>query len=343
MRIVVPYTHLWPEVTEALVASGHPDFELRLGGPGEEYWRIVRELWAEGVPDGFQLVEHDVIVSPTAIDELWACPSDWCAFRVEYLGKDHPGLGCVKFSGALIARHPEAVDKAGELWDAEHPPRHWCRLDRSLQEMVLPELGERLCVHGPPLHHMRQAGDPLISTAHGCGPKLCLVIPTDGPVSPAFLAAVTTLTRPLGGLHQAVGGGNVGKAVAEAVAQWHATPNWRRLAVLLPQVVPPKDALLRHVRYDGQIVCSTYDPQDGRPPGPSLGMVSIDRATVSAWPSSVPLFGEAFLDHAYAAGISVGQDQGCVLTPVEEVVPSAGNNGKGRLVPLRRGRYRTRR
>ena len=127
MRFIHPYTRLREEVTARLEASGHSFERCDLSGSIFDYSALMEGLWQPSTP-GVVLVEHDVVIEPGAIDELLACPEDWCAFQVTYLGQEggHPGLGCVKFSQALIARHPDAMELAGQIWDQEHQPRHWC-------------------------------------------------------------------------------------------------------------------------------------------------------------------------------------------------------------------------
>ena len=127
MRFVMPYTHLSEEVTARLDASGHPFERCDVSGSIFDYSALMEGLWQPSTP-GIVLVEHDVVIEPGSVDELLACPEDWCAFQVAYLGQaeGHPGLGCVKFSQELIARHPDAMELAGQIWDGEHQPRHWC-------------------------------------------------------------------------------------------------------------------------------------------------------------------------------------------------------------------------
>lgn len=92
------------------------------------YWELLRDLWADG--RSFIIVEHDIVVNETTLDELRVCDHDWCAMPFPYRGNTHAySLACAKFSSALIARHPDLMEAVGQMSDSKHPPGHWCRLD----------------------------------------------------------------------------------------------------------------------------------------------------------------------------------------------------------------------
>lgn len=165
MRVVVPFTTIAPGVFEALALTGYV-FELRdVSGSDSAYCDLLEELWAEG--ETFTIVEHDIIVRPDTPLELDTCPSPWCGFSVPYFNGVHPGMGCVKFGAELMARAPFAVADAGAMSDDRHPARHWCRLDASLQWMVLPRLQIPKHQHPTVLGHYRPyEGRP--QPSHGC-------------------------------------------------------------------------------------------------------------------------------------------------------------------------------
>jgi hypothetical protein len=160
VRLVQPYARLRPEVVRAL--SGQAVEFRDVSGSDDAYWTLLRDLWAKG--ETFCIVEHDVVVRPDSLAELAACPSPWCAFEVPYLDRLYAGLACTRFSADLLARYPDALGTISELSDEDHPPKHWCRLDSWLQGYVLHPGGETMCVHGPPLEHVRDGTAP----AHGC-------------------------------------------------------------------------------------------------------------------------------------------------------------------------------
>jgi hypothetical protein len=162
--VIAPYTRQRPEVVKAL-ATRVVEF-CDVSGSDDAYWTLLDRLWGEG--ETFCVVEHDVIARPDALDQLANCSSSWCAFEVPYVGITYAGLSCAKFSSELIARYPDALNAISELSDKEHPAKHWCRLDSWLQGYVLHPGGEHMCVHGPPLEHVRdEDGDS--SPSHGCG------------------------------------------------------------------------------------------------------------------------------------------------------------------------------
>ena len=161
MRLVVPYTSLRPETAAALAASGFPFEEARVDD-GDGYWRLLSGLWEAGEP--FAIVEQDIVVGPGTLPDLAACPRDWCSFGYPYFVSDnYHGLGCVRFSAALLARVPDAMDRVGEMSDATHPAKHWCRIDGWLQ-LALRKAGEPRCEHLPPVGHLHR------HPSHGCVP-----------------------------------------------------------------------------------------------------------------------------------------------------------------------------
>ena len=166
--VVMPYTRLRPEVVEAL--AGWDVAFVDVSGSDDAYWQLLANLWSEG--RSFLIVEHDVVVRPDTLGELEQCHHPWCSFQVPYVGKLYAGLSCAKFSAALIARYPDALNRIAELEDEDHPPKFWCRLDSHLQSHVLNPGGEEMHVHGPPLGHIRDDSSPAtpwaIGPAHGC-------------------------------------------------------------------------------------------------------------------------------------------------------------------------------
>ena len=109
------------------------------------------------------VVEHDIVVGPDTLAELDACPHDWCAFPYSYINGYHHGLGCTKFSAALIGRNPAAFRQVGTMSDQNHPERHWCRLDGWL-DIVLRRNGEAIHSHWPLVEHRTDTAH----SSHGC-------------------------------------------------------------------------------------------------------------------------------------------------------------------------------
>ena len=158
MRIVVPYTHLTEGVVAALDATGYP-YELVEMVAEDSYWRLLTNLWADG--EDFAVVEHDITVHPSVFDELEACPEPWCVYPHEYVQPSYYGMGCVRFRSELLTGAPGVMHSVGERSDHVHPPRHWCSLDKWLQD-ELPRTGVTMHHHDTVLGHARR------KPAHEC-------------------------------------------------------------------------------------------------------------------------------------------------------------------------------
>src|ERR1700674_3770858 len=123
MKLVIAFVPNWlrPEV-RALGESVGAEF-ADVGASDTAYGQLVATLWAKG--ESFLLLEHDVLPTVALLEEMWACPSPWCAgFAYAYhgavmpgevLGEDrpqHPGRDRVtalmlnKFSASLLAGTP---------------------------------------------------------------------------------------------------------------------------------------------------------------------------------------------------------------------------------------------
>ncbi len=127
------------------------------------YWELLSDLWADG--KSFVIVEQDIVVNETTIDELMVCDHDWCAMPFPYRGNPRSyALACTRISADLIRRHPEVPEVIAHFSDELHPPMHWCRLDAWLWQ-VLTTLGEVRHEHSraTPLGHV----GPQFPT-HGC-------------------------------------------------------------------------------------------------------------------------------------------------------------------------------
>ena len=158
--IAVPFVSLREETVIALSAE---QVKYAPMATDESYWELLRDLFAAG--KSAIIVEQDIVVNETTIDELKICEHDWCAMPFPYRGNDRAyALACTKFSAALMARHPDLIEAIGEHSDAKHPPRHWCRLDSWIFE-ELNRLGENRHEHSrsKPLGHVG-AQFP----SHGC-------------------------------------------------------------------------------------------------------------------------------------------------------------------------------
>lgn len=135
-RVVIPATaDRSPYLADVRAALDGVDHEVHIVTGDDGYWRLLSDLWRRA--EGVVLVEHDIIASKAAIDELVTCGGDWCCCPYSYERGEIVGLGCTKFTGALMARVPDAIERAGRITDRSHPvPGHWCRLDASIQRAL---------------------------------------------------------------------------------------------------------------------------------------------------------------------------------------------------------------
>lgn len=145
----------------------------------EAYYELVAELWKAG--EDFVIVEHDVellgghVTTARGIESVTgelaafrACPGSWCAHSYEVFAGDVAeayggpfALGCTRFRAELLARHPDAVELAGELdLHPVHRPRSYAVMDSTLTQ-ILRCLSVPVCHHRPNVehhHHYLRAG-----------------------------------------------------------------------------------------------------------------------------------------------------------------------------------------
>jgi hypothetical protein len=99
VKVIMPVAIKYPEAQVALLRSrgrNTIDFE-HVGHNQYAYWNLFVTLWREGEP--FVLVEHDIVVRPSTIQQLEDCPRPWCGFVYhEAPGEPVAGLGCTKFT-----------------------------------------------------------------------------------------------------------------------------------------------------------------------------------------------------------------------------------------------------
>lgn len=126
--IIVPFVDLRAETVKALQPEDPRLLRYAPVDTGDGYWTLLRDVWAMGSPA--IVVEQDIVVNETTLDELRICDFDWCAMPFPYRGEERAyALACSKFSSALMARHPDLLEAVGRYSDELHPARHWCRLD----------------------------------------------------------------------------------------------------------------------------------------------------------------------------------------------------------------------
>ncbi len=160
--VVVPATENSPHLEKVRAALSGVEHEVHQVHGDTGYWGLLSDLWARA--EGVILVEHDIIASPAAITELVECDRDWCCCAYPYGRGTIVGLGCTKFTQAIMQRVPDALVRAGRVTDRTHPvPGHWCRLDASLQRALV-DSGERMHFEGhSTVGHLNTS-----RSAHGC-------------------------------------------------------------------------------------------------------------------------------------------------------------------------------
>jgi hypothetical protein len=146
-----PLTRAWGEQNGA---------EFRdVGRDREAYFRLLRELWADGQP--FMLVEQDNVPPKGAVASLETCHEPWCGCVYEYGAQPRvPGdLGCTRFSGALLQTHPTLIDESSRekhVLDYNKTSRDYRWLFHRLKK-VLFDHGFRFHTHTPEAAHYHDA------------------------------------------------------------------------------------------------------------------------------------------------------------------------------------------
>jgi hypothetical protein len=114
------------------------------------YWRLLHAEWT--APGDLLLIEHDMLPDGGVTDAMGACRRPWCTspYRIAHSWLPD-GLGCVKLAGRLKDRHPDLMDRLGEIADDGMPPKNWRRLDTRLSRL-LRDLGYRPHCHRRSLH-----------------------------------------------------------------------------------------------------------------------------------------------------------------------------------------------
>lgn len=148
-----------------LYAGAQDVAELVLSAEGVEYKTLradgdlgyslfMTEVWGRG--EGFVIVEHDVAPWCGAIDELEACPGDWCLFHYPDGGALSRGLGCTRFSDRLVSQYPDLPD----AWEGTGWPMIDGAVGSAVATVLRDESPDRhpVCYHTPPVAHARRPG-----------------------------------------------------------------------------------------------------------------------------------------------------------------------------------------
>jgi len=141
--IVCPFTPdgIREATVDALAALERPVDYWDVSVDVEAYWRLLCGLWAAA--EDFLIVEHDMVPTPAAVDEMDACPQPWCTNPYaanEYGTLIEVAFGFTRFRRRIMLAEPDAMEATvdvpvmvnGHMW----PARHWngldCRFDNVL-------------------------------------------------------------------------------------------------------------------------------------------------------------------------------------------------------------------
>lgn len=156
-QVVVPYAGKVPRRLDL----PFPVTFMEMAGE-EGYFNYFVEHWQN---PSYTLinVEHDIRPSQAALYDLADCPEPWCAQPYAYFGGGniHYGLGCAKITGAFRAETADLWDIVATMCDGSHPPKHWCRLDAWMMQ-VLHEKGYHVHKHDIMVKHTNTV------VTHGC-------------------------------------------------------------------------------------------------------------------------------------------------------------------------------
>lgn len=147
MKVVVPFATNSPLLHAVQIALRQDGVVAEYIHCSEDrsYYDLVYRLWAEG--DTFCIVEHDIVVWPSAINELEHCQELWCT-RPYYcsVGWIEDGLGCTKFDKQLMIQYPNFMS---EPFPSCCPHTvYYCGLDRFIAHRMI-ELGIKPHIHTP--------------------------------------------------------------------------------------------------------------------------------------------------------------------------------------------------
>jgi hypothetical protein len=139
---VVTASEPHPDLLPLLTSQGlHPEVVVTEGLNG--YYDFFRERWREG--KGFVLVEGDVLPWPGAIQQLLACPRDWCAHAYRLDSGYVPAFGLVKFTSMLVKRTQGFLERIED--------RSWKALDSRIRWELIDVTDTDHHHHLPPVIH----------------------------------------------------------------------------------------------------------------------------------------------------------------------------------------------
>lgn len=161
MIVVIPHVgDVALPVIDALLNLGVKPWMADVSGGDERYFDLLEDFWNER--QSFVIVEHDIVVTPEAWEELTTCNAAWCAQPYPYMESTHVGLGCTRFDAEFTLKHAGIMGVVAQADYPKHGPKHWCSLDQALTN-ALRAKGESVHRHQHLVEHL---GDNW--PAHGC-------------------------------------------------------------------------------------------------------------------------------------------------------------------------------
>lgn len=160
LKVVCPYTNL-QFATEFLLRLEEPDTEfVDISHSDGAYFDLVEKLW--GLKETFIIVEHDIVIWPGALHEIWECQEPLCAYQAPYnitpvggrRGLSY-GLGCLKWHQSLQEDFPNLVN------DWPRNDRHWTRIDQVIVKKIAELNNDTIHYHWPAIGHLNRSKFPI--------------------------------------------------------------------------------------------------------------------------------------------------------------------------------------
>ena len=154
--LVVPYVEgmLNPSTRWAVTSAGIPYRLVNIqAGDDGAYGRLIRRLWQEG--QTFVICEHDVVPTRGQLVSIASCGHDWCCYKYDdQLYPDGPMFGLARFSGRLMAEHPNAAECALVTGSRRDQEAAWWQVDSLMARDLLIRLGAgSYAFHDGRVHH----------------------------------------------------------------------------------------------------------------------------------------------------------------------------------------------
>lgn len=160
LKVICPHNNL-QFATEFFLKLEEPRTQfVDVSGSDTDYFNLVMRLWAES--ETFIIVEHDIVVWPGALHEIYDCPEPLCAYQAPYnitpvggrRGLSY-GVGCLKWHQSLQEKFPNL------LTDWPEDDRHWTRLDQVIVKKISELNNNTIHYHWPAVGHISRTRFPI--------------------------------------------------------------------------------------------------------------------------------------------------------------------------------------